>query len=531
MLDSHSFCAGIAATILLAAGAAAAPSLAQGTPACTPAPLLDPLAPRPLDAVEFDDGTGTTTYIAAILDPSQGWSVPFPVLRRNGSEWEDITTGAGFTARTLAVYDDGSGPSLYAAGFHFPVLPQSPAGLFKWTGSGWVEFFGPPFDFIEGLEVYDDGTGDKLYIGGSVPAGGLDTQGLFYSFDGAAFTAVPGVFNHNSARGHVEVLQVFDDGNGPALYVGGIFASINGVPFANVARWDGSTWTAPGGWNAPGDIEDFEVLALNSGPEELYVSGRFHQIAGVDAHLIARFDGTQWHGLANGLHYTGFWEAHAGEMVAYDDGNGPALFVFGGFDRASGVPVERAARWDGNSWSALEDQSVFAGTRPWGPESFDPGDGTGRRLLMGGWTYGGCTRAPIGETTCAGQPNSTGAPAALNAIGATAAARGDVTLEATGLPQLSTTLFLAADTSDFVASPGGSAGDLCLGGTIGRFLAPGQLMTSDATGAAALTLDLDAIPAGATARAVAPGDTWWFQAWHRDGAGSNFTPALRVSFL
>ena len=42
-------------------------------------------------------------------------------------------------------------------------------------------------------------------------------------------------------------LVVFDDGSGPALYVGGAFESIAGVAAHNLAKWDGRHWSEVGG--------------------------------------------------------------------------------------------------------------------------------------------------------------------------------------------------------------------------------------------------------------------------------------------
>ena len=42
--------------------------------------------------------------------------------------------------------------------------------------------------------------------------------------------------------GVVDDLTVFDDGNGPALYVAGTISGAAGVPVNNIAKWDGVSW-------------------------------------------------------------------------------------------------------------------------------------------------------------------------------------------------------------------------------------------------------------------------------------------------
>ena len=55
------------------------------------------------------------------------------------------------------------------------------------------------------------------------------------------------------------------------------------------------------------------------------------------------------------------------------------------------------------------------------------------------------------------------------------------------------------------------------------------MKSSGTAGAFSLGIDLTAIPTGPPS-AVQPGETWHFQAWFRDGARSNFTDAVAVTF-
>ena len=106
----------------------------------------------------------------------------------------------------------------------------------------------------------------------------------------------------------------------------------------------------------------------------------------------------------------------------------------------------------------------------------------------------------------------------------------DVTLVASDVPTSQFGFFLASLNQGFVANPGGSDGNLCLGGQIGRFTAPGQIVIADAMGQLTLPIDLNAIPTPTGSTAVAPGDNYNFQAWYRDGAASNLTDGYTVTF-
>ncbi len=129
-------------------------------------------------------------------------------------------------------------------------------------------------------------------------------------------------------------------------------------------------------------------------------------------------------------------------------------------------------------------------------------------------------------------PNSTGHPRSTYATGGVTALNGSLTLTATGLPQQSTVFFLASRTPGVVVGAGGSQGDLCLGGSIGRYVGPGQVGNSGVQGTFSLGIDLAQMPTPTGLVIGTPGETWYFQAWHRDAnpsVTSNFTNALHVT--
>ena len=139
----------------------------------------------------------------------------------------------------------------------------------------------------------------------------------------------------------------------------------------------------------------------------------------------------------------------------------------------------------------------------------------------------------FGTNYCAANPNSTGGSSAISADGSQTAASNDLTLTASGLPSNSFGFFIASRTQGFAGNPGGSQGNLCLGGAIGRFQQ--QIVNSGSGGAFSIQADLSAFPDPALGTVVVvPGDTWNFQAWHRDAVGgsttSNFTNGLEIIF-
>jgi hypothetical protein len=137
----------------------------------------------------------------------------------------------------------------------------------------------------------------------------------------------------------------------------------------------------------------------------------------------------------------------------------------------------------------------------------------------------------LGAPYCQASPNSTGAAGTTRAYGLQAPGENDLSVTATGLPTQTFGYFLVSATQAFAPGAGGSDGNLCLGGAIGRFVGQGQIMQSDFGGEISLPVDLTQLPSPTGSVAVQAGETWNFQLWHRDGASSNFTQGCSVTFL
>src|SRR5438093_3680349 len=79
----------------------------------------------------------------------------------------------------------------------------------------------------------------------------------------------------------------------------------------------------------------------------VYVGGGFTQIAGVPANNIAKWDGTNWSALGGGLDgVVSALAAHGGD-----------LYVGGSFESAGGIAATNVARWNGSGWSAVGPQA------------------------------------------------------------------------------------------------------------------------------------------------------------------------------
>ncbi|QDV08000.1 FG-GAP repeat protein [Planctomycetes bacterium Poly30] len=143
--------------------------------------------------------------------------------------------------------------------------------------------------------------------------------------------------------------------------------------------------------------------------------------------------------------------------------------------------------------------------------------------------------ARFGEGYCGPAAlNSSGAYGAMSAAGSKVIADNDVVLVAERLPALTFGFFLVAPGDGFVVAAGGSQGNLCLGGRIGRLnRGPAEIFRTNTSGEASRTLNVLDVPTPTGSEALLPGDTRYFQAWFRDAqptVTSNFTAGLRIQF-
>ncbi len=175
-----------------------------------------------------------------------------------------------------------------------------------------------------------------------------------------------------------------------------------------------------------------------------------------------------------------------------------------------------------------------------GDGSLSIGIGAGAGAQSGGgaiWILTFEALGDVGQAFC-GPPvlNSTGLAGQLSATGSTSVQVGRLVLEASDLPVDSFGFFLTSTTQGDMVGVPGSVGRLCLDGSIGRFVGAGEIKSSGSLGAFELTVDISALPDPALGSvAVQVGETWSFQAWHRDTAvgappTSNFTSALEITF-
>src|SRR6185436_16075275 len=146
-----------------------------------------------------------------------------------------------------------------------------------------------PFLGPEGTITYLNGMSCRIsYFGGDGNDLTLTVQAPTFS-DANWISSIPGL------NGQVTAAVVDGAGN---LYIGGTF-TIGGDVFAtNIAKWNGSRWSALGSGISGGDLKPIGApYALAVSGSDLYVGGHFTRAGGTPAHHIAKWNGTNWSAL------------------------------------------------------------------------------------------------------------------------------------------------------------------------------------------------------------------------------------------
>ncbi len=343
----------------------------------------------------FDPGTGPRLYATGVFGAAGiggGVVAANSIVSFDGSGYAPLGAGLVGTlpnppfGMALASFDDGSGPALFVGGIFSNGGGFTESNFLKWTGAAWASPppipTGPGVPYVSALRVLDDGGGAALYAG-------YDALFLPDPFDvgtvarlahgSASFTKLGADFD-----GSIATLAAFDDGGGISIWAGGGFGGVGALGVANLARWKSGAWSVSATGGGIGGLFVRTAIEFDDGNgPRLYVGGRFEHAGAVAAKNVARFDGTSWSAIGAGLN-SDVWA-----LCVFDDGTGEHLYAAGTFTASSLVAVPYVAMWTGTQWKPVgagTDGPVLSLT------TFD--DGSGDALYAGGqFTMAGSSAA------------------------------------------------------------------------------------------------------------------------------------------
>ncbi len=271
------------------------------------------------------------------------------IARWNGLSWSALGSGVEGQSNTavyaLTVLPNGD----LVAGGWFTSAGGVPANrIARWDGSSWSTLGSGMNGTVRALTVLPNG---DLVAGGLFTSAGGVPANRVARWNGSSWSALgSGVSMEGLYFADVYALAVLPNGD---LVAGGNFTTAGGVPANRVARWNGSSWSALGSGVEGQGQSSTNVFALAVLPNgDLVAGGRFTSAGGVPANNIARWNGSLWSAMGSGMYSVGPYSGSVVNALAMLP-NGD--LVAGGWIWmiVGGMPVNNIVRWNGSSWSAL----------------------------------------------------------------------------------------------------------------------------------------------------------------------------------
>ncbi|MGD9693183.1 MAG: dockerin type I domain-containing protein [Phycisphaerales bacterium] len=290
------------------------------------------------------------------------------VRRWDGGAWATLPVGDNaYTARSALLAQSAGARGLYVGGNFTTAGGASALSVALHDGASWsspgggLTFAEPGAREVRAIAVYDDGTGPSLYVGGTFrdasPSGASARHGVA-RWDGTQWRALG-----EGTLGVVRALEVFDDGSGARLYAGGTFQRMGNARSWGIASWDGTVWhdTSLGVF---GDVYAMGVWE-GAGGALLYVGGSFQTtrsgagVAAVETRGIVSWDGAEWRGLGRAPHVGVVGNGSVVRSIVVEErpesASGHTVLVGGSFRIAGAISTVGVARWDGAGWMRVGD--------------------------------------------------------------------------------------------------------------------------------------------------------------------------------
>jgi hypothetical protein len=314
----------------------------------------------------FEDGICRELYAGGAF--TMAGDVPANrIAKWDGEQWSALGNGMGNgSVDALAGFNtQTTGPGLFAGGSFRAAGGELAVSIAEWTNTGVA---------IRWTDVGNGTTHKVLFAGGLFTAAGSVPANDIAKWDGTNWFALD-----VGIDSVVNALAIFDDPPFPVLHAGGQFTSAGGVPTNNIAQWDDDQWSAVGSGIGGGSGPFVSALTFDSAGPALYVGGQFTSAGSVSANNVAKWNGTNWSALGDGM------DGPVLALTMFDDGTGPALYAGGAFTIAGGVTANGVAKWNGTNWSPLG--SGVAGFTPAVHSLTAFQDGTGAAVLFAGGSF------------------------------------------------------------------------------------------------------------------------------------------------
>ncbi len=250
------------------------------------------------------------------------------IARWNGNDWfplgTDVASGTP-VVEALAVLPGGD---VVACGSFSSLGGVNARGLARWNGTTWAPFGSGILGSASCLAVMSNG---DLVVGGEITSVDGVTVGRLARWNGTAWSGFGSGMN-----GAVYALVPLPDNR---LLAGGRFGTAGGVTASRVALWDGTTWRPLGPGIPAISTPQVNALAVLANGEVI-VGGNFTRAGTVNTANLARWDGVSWSALGSGT--GGAFDSSVYALAALGDGG---FVVGGGFAALNDHPQALFAHW------------------------------------------------------------------------------------------------------------------------------------------------------------------------------------------
>lgn len=209
------------------------------------APLGSGIGSVPLVSVlslaVFDDGNGAALYAGGGFSTAGGLAAN-GIAKWDGSNWAALGSGVSSgLVWSMSSFDDGNGERLFVGGSFPSMNGMLVNNIATWDGSNWAQLGSGMDSSVTELTVFDDGNGERLFAGGSFTLANGVAANRVARWDGLSWSPLG-----SGVDSTVIVLKGFDDGHGARLFAGGYFLTAGGMAANRIAMWDGANWSAVG---------------------------------------------------------------------------------------------------------------------------------------------------------------------------------------------------------------------------------------------------------------------------------------------
>ncbi len=279
-------------------------------------------------------------YVAGEFFAAGGLGGTKGIARWSRGNWSSVGGGItnGVLINCMAEYDG----DLIVGGQFTAIGGVAAANLARWDGMAWSALstgITGPIPVVIALEVFDEGNGPELIVGGQfTAAGGVPCNGIAkwngFNFQNIGTLLGSAVFSLQNTQNVVTIdPQVI-------ILAGGSFTSINGAG-QNIAGWTGDGWVSVGTTNgAVRAMCTYEDADRSAG---VYIGGDFTTVNGQTAPGLARLNQLGW--WTNSTLGVGGGSVRA--LTSWNPDIDWSVYVGGSFTLAGGAPANRIARWGG----------------------------------------------------------------------------------------------------------------------------------------------------------------------------------------